>query len=260
MLTALGLFAALVAASGPGSATAPVVKRIAAEEARQGVAADRGHVYAVDNNRIGKYRKSDGKRVAQWTGDPALFPHLNSCAMAGGELVCAASNYPAVPQASSAEFFDPKTMRHTRSHAFGITEGSLTVLDWRGGFWWAVFAQYDGKGGEPGKDNRYTQLVKLDAQFRPLARWTFPAEVLKRMAPRSASGASWSRDGMLAVSGHDLPEIYLLSLPEAGTALRLERIVPVATEGQAIDWDPQGEGLMWSISRADRSLVLSDIR
>lgn len=253
-LAALGLLA-LTAASAP----APVVIRIPAEEARQGVAADGAYVYAVDNSRIGKYRIADGKRVAQWTGDAAVFPHLNSCAVVARELVCASSNYPALPQASSAEFFDLKTLRPIRSHSFGITEGSLTALDWHRGHWWAVFAQYDAKGGEPGKDHRHTQLVQLDPQFRPLARWTFPAEVLVRMKPYSASGASWSPDGRLAVSGHDLPEIYILTLPEAGTTLQLRAILPVATNGQAIDWDPARPGWLWSISRANRELVTSDL-
>jgi hypothetical protein len=238
---------------------APVLKRIAAEEARQGVAADGSHVYAIDNSRIGKYRVADGTRVAQWSGDPAVYPHLNSCMVAGRELVCASSNYPALPQTSSVEFFDARTLKHLRSHAFGISEGSLTAFTRHDGAWWAVFAQYGGKGGIPGKDNRDSQLVRLNDAFQPTVRYVFPAAVLERMGAYSASGASWTSDGRLAVSGHDLPEIYILSLPQAGATLRLDATLPVVTEGQAIDWDPARKGAIWGITRKSREMVLSDL-
>lgn len=249
----------LAITSAQAQEPAPVVQRIPAEEARQGVASDGTHVYAIDNSRIGKYRIADGKRIAEWSGDPAVFPHLNSCMVTARELVCASSNYSAVPQTSSVEFFDTKTLRHLRSQSLGITEGSLTAFTRHDKAWWAVFAHYAGKGGEPGKDNRYSQLVRMDDLFRPTARWVFPPAVLARMAGYSASGASWTHEGRLAVTGHDLPEVYILSLPQAGATLRLEATLPVVTEGQAVDWDPRRKGALWGISRKTRELVLSDL-
>src|SRR3546814_13691061 len=97
---------------------------------------------------MGKYDKASGKRVAGWEGDPKLFPHLNSCAVVKAELVCAASNYPKLPMASSVEIFDAKTLRHIRTVSLGRMVGSLTAMDWHGGSWWAVFANYDDRGGE----------------------------------------------------------------------------------------------------------------
>lgn len=245
----------LLAAADP----APIVKRIAADEARQGVASDGVFVYAIDNNRIGKYRIADGQRIAGWEGPRSLFPHINSCTVVKRELVCAASNHSGVPQTSSIEFFDSKTLRHIRSHSFGISEGSLTVLDRHAGAWWAVFAAYDSRGGEPGKDNRYSQLVKLDETFRTIQRWVFPPEVLARMKPYSASGASWTAGGRLAMSGHDLPEIYMMRLPPAGSVLELEATISVATKGQAIDWDPAMPKQLWTISRETKEMVASEI-
>ena len=86
--------ALLAAAPGAAAEEAPaeVVHRIAAPEARQGVASDGKHVFAIDNNVIAKYRIADDKRLAEWRGDPAQFPHINSCTIASRELVCAASN------------------------------------------------------------------------------------------------------------------------------------------------------------------------
>src|SRR3546814_2818915 len=141
---------------------------IAAPEADQGVASDRSHVYAIDNYAIGKYDKASGKRVAGWEGDPKLFPHLNSCAVVKAELVCAASNYPKVPMASSVEIFDAKTLRHIRTVSLGRMVGSLTAMDWHGGSWWAVFANYDDRGREPGRHHRSTTRVRMAASFRPL--------------------------------------------------------------------------------------------
>src|SRR5688500_14853 len=77
-----------------GSATE--VARWPAEEARQGVAADARYFYVNSNDRIGKYDKRTGRRVAQWSGPREQFPHMNSCTVDGKELVCAGSNYPAV--------------------------------------------------------------------------------------------------------------------------------------------------------------------
>ena len=236
-------------------AAAPVVRRIAAPEAGQGVASDGTHIYAIDNATIAKYRIADGARVAEWHGDPALFPHLNSCTLVQRELVCAASNYPAVPQLSTIEFFDAGTLRHTRSVSLGMAPGSLTVVDRHDGHWWAVFANYDGKGGEPGRDHRYTLLAQLDEDFRLTRGWSFPEGVLARFAPRSASGASWGPGGRLYASGHDLPEIYVLALPAAGSVLVHEATIAVASHGQAIDFDPHEPALLWSIDRASHTVI-----
>lgn len=239
--------------------TAVISTEIAADEARQGAASDGAHVYAIDNSRIGKYRIGDGAKVAAWEGDTKLFPHLNSCTIAKAQLVCAASNYPAVPHSSSIEFFDPDTLQHIRSHSIGTGPGSLTVLDYHDGSWWAVFANYDGKGGDPARDHRYTVLVQMDEAFRRKQAWTFPPELLAKFAPKSCSGASWHKDGKLYLSGHDLPEIYAVTLPEAGSVLKLEKTISVSTRGQAIDWDPLAPDRLWSISRQNRKLIASII-
>lgn len=259
MLSLLVSAALTTTGASPLPAPAPELRRIPAEEARQGVASDGVYVYAIDNSRIGKYRVADGVRVAQWSGDPTLVPHLNSCAIDGRELVCASSNYPAVPQTSSIEFFDRATLRHLRSRKLGATEGSLTTFERHDGRWWAVFAQYDGKGGAPGKDHRSTRLVQSDRKFREVRQWTLPPGLLDRLKPYSISGASWSTDGTLALSGHDRREIYLMTVPRKGTVLHLEAIVPIGTNGQAIAWDGNNRRALWSISRSDRSLVLSDL-
>lgn len=227
---------------------------IAAAEAGQGVAADRAHVYAIDNSAIGKYDKATGKRVAQWQGDPKLFPHLNSCAVVKRELVCAASNYPAVPMASTVEIFDTRTLKHVRSVSLGRMYGSLTAMDWHAGSWWAVFANYDSRGGEPGRDHRFTTLVRMDTSFRPVESWLFPDAVLARFAPKSSSGFAWGSDGLMYASGHDRPEIYVLKLPEAGAVLQAVATLPVPTEGQAIDWDPVEPRLLWSIDRKKQEM------
>lgn len=233
----------------------PVARRIAAEEANQGAASDGAHVYAIDNSRIGKYRITTGQRVATWSGDPARFPHLNSCTLAKGRLMCAASNYPAVPHASSVEWFDPRTLRHVRSAPLGAMPGSLTAIMWRKGAYWAVLANYDGRGGVPGRDHRHTRFVRMDRHLTITASWSFPDSVLERMAPRSCSGASWGRDGRLYVTGHDRREAYVLRLPVTGTTLIHENTVGIASAGQAIDWDPHHRGWLWSIDRDSRMLV-----
>ena len=238
----------------PPVLSADVALRMPAEEARQGAASDGTYVYAIDNDRIGKYRIATGERVARWKGESRLFPHMNSCTVVARELVCAASNYPAVPQTSAVEFFDTARLTHLRTVSLGIGPGSLTALDRHAGKWWAVYANYDNKGGVPGRDHRYTSLVRYDDAFRQEAAWTFPAAVLERFAPFSCSGLSWGPDGRLYATGHDRPEVYVLALPQAGSVLELVDTIPVAFGGQAIDWDPKVPGRLWAIDRASATM------
>lgn len=236
-------------------AMAQTLSRFPADGANQGVAVDAAAIYAIDNSRIVKYRRADGARLRSWTGDPASFPHLNSCAVIGREMVCASSNYPATPMASTVLVFDPETLMHLRTIPMGRQPGSLTWVDRRDGAWWACFANYDGRGGERGRDHTQTTLVKFDDAWKAQAAWTFPAEVLARFKPRSASGGAWGSDGRLYVTGHDLPELYVLELPKTGSVLRLVATIQVPVEGQAIAFDRDRPGVLYGISRARREVV-----
>jgi hypothetical protein len=244
----------------PTLAAATVVARWSAEEARQGVAVDARFFYAISNNRIGKYDKKSGKRVATWEGPRALYPHMNSCIVEARELVCAASNYPAVPMASALEVFDTATLRHVRSVVLPPLPGSLTWIEHHGQDWFAGLANYpEARGGEPGHDHRWTTLVRLDAGLRLTGLWHFPEDVLARFAPMSCSGGSFGADGLLYVTGHDRPELYALRLPDAGTVLEHVATIPLPTGGQAFSWDRSGPRMLWSLDRATKQIVASRI-
>jgi hypothetical protein len=239
---------------------ATVVARWTAEEARQGVAVDARYFYPMTNNRIGKYDKKTGKRVATWEGPKALYPHMNSCVVDGTQLVCAASNHPSVPMASAVEFFDTATLKHVRTVALPPLPGSLTWIERRGKDWYAGVANYDdGHGGEPGHDHRWTLLVRLDAEFRLTGSWHFPEDVLARFAPMSNSGGSWGDDGLLYITGHDRAELYGMRLPEAGTVLEHVATIPLPTDGQAFSWDRSSPRQLWSLERKTRAVVVSRI-
>jgi outer membrane protein assembly factor BamB len=233
-----------------------VIGRWPAPEANQGVAVDARHFYAVGNSVIAKYDRRTGSKVAEWSGEPARFPHINSCAVIGRELICAASNYPAVPHVSSVEVFDPRRMVHLRSVALGPHQpGSLTWVDHRDGAWWAAFANYDGRGGEPGRDHRYTTLVKFDDHWRRLEAWSFPPTVLARFAPRSTSGGAWGADGRLYVTGHDHTEAYVLGLPKGGAVLEHLATIEIPVEGQAVAFDRSAGRVLFGIRRPVREVV-----
>ena len=245
----------LIAAAVLALAPAEVLSRLPAPEANQGVAVDAAFVYAVGNSEIAKYDRATGQKVAGWAGDPATFPHLNSCAVIEADLVCASSNYPATPMKGSVEIFDPEAMTHRRSVDLPIQPGSLTWIDRRDGSWWAAFANYDGKGGEPGRDHRFTTLLRLDDRWRVTGVYTFPPTVLARFEPRSSSGGAWGADRRLYVTGHDLPEVYVLALPRIGSVLTHVATIPVAVEGQAIAFDRSAPDVLFGISRARREVV-----
>ena len=234
---------------------AEMLRRWKAPEATQGVAVDARHFYAVANSRIAKYDKATGRKVAEWVGDKARFPHINSCEIIGRELVCANSNFPETPQTSSVEFFDPARMVHLRTVSLGQQIGSLTWVDRKDGAWWATFANYDNRGGEPGRGHQHTQLVKFDDQWRRMEGWSFPATVTSRFAPMSSSGGGWGPDGRLYVTGHDHPELYVLQLPEGGSKLDHLATIAAAIEGQAIAFDRSQPGVLFGISRPNREVV-----
>lgn len=224
-------------------------------EANQGVAVDDRSIYAIGNSEIGRYEKKTGKRTGGWVGDPKVFPHLNSCAAIGAELVCASSNYPTTPMTSTVEVFDRTNLTHLRSIPLGHQVGSLTWVVRKDNAWWAGFANYDGRGGEPGRDHSFTALVKFDDAWRAQGQWSFPMSVLDRFAPRSASGGVWGGGGLLYVSGHDRAEIYVLRLPKTGTVLEHLATIASPIEGQAIAVDPTDHRVMYGISRKKREVV-----
>lgn len=255
-LTAVaGLLAAASIWSGPAAAQDPnppasaLVRRYAAPEARQGVAVDARFVYAVANATIAKYDKLSGAKVAEWKGDRARYPHINSCTVIAKDLVCASSNFPGVPHWSAVEIFDPVTMTHRKSVPLGPGTGSVTWVERRGADWYAAFANYDGKGGEPPRDHTATTLVRYDAQWRRTGAWLFPKTVLDRMAPMSSSGGGFGPDGRLYVTGHDHPELYVLALPKDGAVLDHVATIAIQSEGQAIDWDESQPWMLYGISR-----------
>ncbi|NLS94284.1 MAG: hypothetical protein GXX96_19160 [Planctomycetaceae bacterium] len=239
-----------------------VLHRFDAPEAVQAVAVDDAHFYAIANTVIGKYEKESGKLVGRWkASEETPLKHMNAGIVLEGKLYCAHSNYPHVPEASSVEIFDTATLEHVGSHSFGIYEGSLTWVDWHDDAWWAVFAHYSSKAGDDpfAKPTAYTSLVKFDPQWRRMAGWTFPEELLERFTPQSCSGGGWGPDGQLYSTGHDLAEIYQLELPEAGSTLVLKKIIPVEITGQGVAWDKSRPGVLYGINRAKKQVIVSEI-
>ena len=241
---------------------ARLIQQFEVSNARQGIAVDAGHFYAVNNFAISKHDKATGVAIAQWAGrvEGAPLIHLDSLMELDGQLYASHSNYPVSPMTSSVEVWDAGTMRHVSSHSFGISRGSLTWLDRHNGFWWATFANYDKvQDGQmvPYGHTDNTQIAKLDDDFRVLQAWTLPLEILDRMRPMSNSGGSWGPDGMLYLTGHDLGEIYVMRIPDAGSILNWVATVKVPVlEGQGIAWDRSMPGrYLWAINKGDRKVL-----
>ncbi|MEO8598080.1 MAG: hypothetical protein ABI759_32470 [Candidatus Solibacter sp.] len=237
------------------------VRRLAAPEANQAVAADDTSLYAIGNHEIGRYDKKTGKRLAGWeceTGKPLI--HLDSGVVHEGTLYCAHSNYPGLPMVSSIEMWDAATLRHTGSHSFGIFAGSATWVDGHQGYRYVTFAHYRNSADEPGRDARWTTLIQFDAEWRQRQAWVYPAEVVSRLGDYSISGGVFTPDHKLFCTGHDNPEIYVLTVPESGSSLLLVDTFPVPMKGQGIALDPADPGLLYGIDRAKREIVVVRIR
>ncbi|MBL9216677.1 MAG: hypothetical protein JNG83_14460 [Opitutaceae bacterium] len=238
------------------------LRSLAAPEARQGVAADREHLYIISNFAIGKYRKDTGQRVASWEcpeGEP--LTHLNAGIVHEGRLYCAHSNYPGVPNLSSVEIWDTATLQHVGSRSFGRADGSLTWVERRNGRWIACFVHYGKRGGEPGKGPEWTRIVEFDDEWRQTGGWAFPADLMARLGVRgySCSGGAFGPGGYLFVTGHDHTELYVLQMPEAGPTLRWVATIPVTAQGQAFAWDPDEPEIFYSLSKKGRTVLVGRV-
>lgn len=232
------------------------LRRFPAEEAVQGVAVDGEHFYAISNRAIGKYRKETGERVARWEDAPeGRIRHLNAGVVIEGRLYCAHSNFPAMPEESSIEVFDPETMRHLESRPFPDPPGSLTWVDRHEGIWYACFAHYR-KSGDPAN----SRVVSYDADWNPLVRWSFPPALIERFKGYSASGGAFGPGGILFVSGHDAKELYLLELPPGGGEARWFFTLPISAAGQAFAWELSDAARLYAIDRATREVIVSEVK
>lgn len=238
----------------------PNTRRFAAEEAIQGVAVDKDAFYAVNNYAIGKYDKRTGKKLAEWKGSKGgPIIHLDSGLIHNGKLYCAHSNFPGIPMISSIEVWDAKTLKHIESHALGFLPGSATWIDWHDNSWWIAFANYTtGDGAVPGRGNEFSYLARYDKEWRQIAAYTYPKEMVAMWDGMSNSGGFFLPDGTLLLSPHHLPELYIAKLPEYGPVLQMIRTVPVETEGQGVALDPDGKTI-WAIQRRTREVLAFEL-
>ena len=219
------------------------------------MAVDAEHFYAIDDQRIGRYEKRSGRRVAAWSA-PAdgRIVHLNSGVVLDGLLHCAHSNYPGLPMQSSIEIFDAATLAHVESRSLGRLPGSATWIDRREGVFFVGLANYAGRGGAPGRGPESTTVARFDAGWHPIGGHAFPQAVIERFGTRSNSGGAFGPDGWLYLTGHDAPEVYVACVDEAASALRWLGTWPAPIEGQGIAWDFATD-TFWGVVRGAREIV-----
>ncbi|WP_017446809.1 hypothetical protein [Gayadomonas joobiniege] len=231
-------------------------------DARQAVAVDKEHFYAIHNFRITQHDKTSGKPLLQWDGESdqnGRLIHLDSGVVWQGKLYAAHSNYPHWPMTSSVEIWEAKTLKHLNSHSFGIQLGSFTWLDRHKGHWWGGFGNYNKVQKNQSQVYGFThntQVVKMDDQFNILQKWVLPKAISHRIAPMSNSGGSWGADGYLYLTGHDHQEVYVMKLPRYGSELIWVATVFVeGMEGQGIAWDRSEKGIFWGILKKERKVL-----
>ena len=229
------------------------VQAFPAPEAHQGVAVDAAHFYPITNRAVAKYEKQTGKLVKRWDSTAEVsLKHLNSGVVIDGKLYAAHSTWPSTPPKNTIEIWDTKTMTHIGREMFDEDQLALTWADRYAGAWWVVFCAY----GDAASVAR-TKLIKYDDQWKPLATWHFPHEVIDRFVPYSNSGGSIGPDGLIYATGHDRSEVYALQIPEQGDTLKLVRTLPLAVYGQAIAWDRTQRNVLYGIRRKDKVVVVS---
>ncbi len=187
------------------------VRRLDAPEATQAAAADDRYIYAIANRVVAKYDRNSGKCIDRSSGEAI---HLNTGFFLDGKLYCAHSNFPQKPDRSDIKVLDPDKMVLETFKDFGDSDGSLTWAVKEHGVWWCNFAFY-------GSENHKTYLARYD-EWREVARWTYPAELVKAFGKNSASCGVW-RGKQLLVTGHDERELFVLEVPDNGTVFAPRR-------------------------------------
>jgi hypothetical protein len=231
-----------------------------AAEANQAVAADEDCLYAIGNYVIGKYDKKTGKRLGGWqceNGKPLI--HLDSGVVYEGVLYCAHSNFPGVPMVSSIEMWETKTLRHIASHSFGIFAGSATWVDLHEGYRYVTFGHYRLPADEPTRDPRWTTLIQFGSGWQQRQAWVYPEQVVSKLGNYSISGGVFTPDHKLYCTGHDNPEVYVLSFPEGGSSLVLEDSFAIPMKGQGIALDPADPAILYGIDRGKREIVITRV-
>jgi hypothetical protein len=217
-----------------------------AEEANQAAAADERFVYAIDSKRIAKYERETGRRVATSTGEAH---HLNSGFFWKGQLLCAHSNFPQMPERSEIKALDPESMQITTFKEFGNFGGSLTWVVRQREYWWCFFARY-------GKNKGESFLVKFDADWREQKRWTLPPDLVRDLGQFSSlSGGLWHAGSLLATD-HDHRVLYRLRVPAEGDQLVLVEKQSAPFPGQGIAADPKTGGLV-GVDRAKHEVLFA---
>ena len=216
-----------------------------AAEAFQAAAADAEFVFAITNRQVSKYDRVTGRKLATSRGKAR---HLNSGFLWQGELLCAHSNYPLLPERSEIKSLDLTSMELTTFRRFEAPQGSLTWVVRHNDHWWCNFARY-------GANNIETFLAKLDNDWIEQERWTYPASVISQLGRFSISGGIW-RNNELIVTGHDRRELYRLRLPQTGDVLEFVAKQPAPFTGQGIAQD-LGTGGLVGIDRKERRVIFA---
>ena len=221
------------------------VQRFHTPQANQAAAADKEFFYAIGNRVITKHDRKTGKELAKSSG---RAKHLNSGYFHQGNLLCAHSNFPTLPEQSEVLTLNPKTMRLTVYRDLGNPGGSLTWVIRKDGYWWCNFAKY-------GKDNGRTFLAQYNNEWKETRRFTYPPTLIKQLGKYSISGGIWVGEE-LWVTGHDDPVLFRLSLPKKGVELFYLGKIKVPFTGQGFATDPKTGGLV-GINRANKEVIFS---
>jgi hypothetical protein len=158
--------------------------------------------------------------------------------------------------ANSIEIIDTETMEHVGSYSLGMMEeGTFNWFNRLGDGWIAGFAHYDGRGGLKYKDHSFATINRYDRRWRRVGGWMIPQGILERMEPMAASGGAIGPDGLMYITGHDRPEMYVLAAPGMGPKFVHIATIQIDAAGQAFAWDNSIEDrVVYTIDRPSRQV------
>jgi hypothetical protein len=203
--------------------TLGVYRTFKTDEATQGVVVDDDYIYAIGNRKIGKYNKKNGKKIMTRNTN---FKHFNAGKVLDDKLYV--THNPEGEQ-NSVVVFDTDDLTMLESINVDTNGGSLTWIDHDGSSWWGCVAYYDDEVGR-------TRLVKFNSNWKVVRAIKYPKVLTDKFKPNSNSGGQFIGKGLVALTGHDKKELYVVSV---GNNMKLEKIIDIPFTGQGISVDDQ---------------------
>lgn len=201
------------------------------KEAKNGVALDGKHFYAISNSCIGKYSRKTGKKVLS---KQFPFKNISGGTFVNGDLVVINNSS---KSGNILIWLDPDTLDIIDTMPVPQVSGTLSWIDWAWDKWWVCDAFFK-------KNVKETSIYCFNQDWVLEGYWKLPKSIVNEIKPESLLGGAWFGE-YLCVMSNDNPEMYILELPEHSLYAKLVKKVQVCFDGRGFALE-RGKGNVYA--------------